>query len=114
MTIDELIAALEKAEGPSRELNRGIAISLGWAFDGNGWQEPDGTRHSGIDEYTSSLDAAMTLVPEGAWWDLCAPYGESKEARGAVYPNGGDQISARHRHPAIALCIAALMARRNA
>lgn len=111
MTIDELIDALNKAEGPSRELNRGIAISLGWAFDGNGWQEPDGTRHSGIDEYTSSLDAAMTLADdfESVSIEIWTGSDGVRYGRAAI-----GEYDSGMRHPAIALCLAALKARRNA
>jgi hypothetical protein len=54
----ELIAALEKATGPDRELDAAIFWS----------QVPDGVEvamASPIPAYTASIDAALTLVPEG-------------------------------------------------
>lgn len=109
MTRAELIAALEKAEEPSRELDRAVALGLGWIFDGDGWQEPDGTRHSGIDEYTASIDAALTLVGAAAW--TAEFVDDDAEYRASVW-NGDRWRNGHSRHnAAIALCIAALKAR---
>jgi hypothetical protein len=70
MTLLELADRCEKATGPDRELDADIASSLGWrfrpsfratmivAFDPSGIARP-------APRPTSSLDAAMSLVPEG-------------------------------------------------
>ena len=130
----ELIAALEAAEGPSRELDRKIAAIAGWhrvepRFTRNhkhgAWIAPedfigvmsDGspildslhgtTLHREVPPYTSSIDAALTLVPDGWGWEL----------RGSGYAN---LMHPDHRQcdtegyaatPATALVIAALRAK---
>lgn len=54
---DALIARLESADGPSRELDAEIAKAVG-AFSMNGAINIS-------PRYTASIDAALTLVPEG-------------------------------------------------
>lgn len=95
MTKDELIAALEKADRPSFKLDNVIDLM---AFD-HGWRvERFGTPDI-TPRYTASIDAALTLVPEGCGFVLmgCAAKVGREIAKGAT--------------PAIALCIAALRAR---
>ncbi len=104
--IDDLIARLEAASEGSEELNDAIDFEL-----------------FGSDEarpYTTSLDAALTLVPEGWWlrsiegcpqqneWDAMLdqktiPWGK---AIGCANENVGSPT------PALAVCIAALKARK--
>jgi len=132
MTIDELIAALEAATGPDRGLDKSIADLVGevvmpWKADQHAWMTKIGgkwvsvtrpnlrllsTGHRYIPRFTESLDAAVSLVPEGCFWaltmkgvhwpgfDACCEYedGRMRWYRGAT--------------PAIALCIAALKARK--
>jgi len=62
-----LSSLIEQARGPSRELDREIALALGWQVInqlGESWFDPDG-KASGLPAYTGSLDAAMTLLPAG-------------------------------------------------
>lgn len=132
MTRTELIAALEKAVGASRELDRDIALTLdmypetiredlGCYLDdpamtcggGEVWAPP---------AFTSSIDAALTLVPDG-WrvqvlseWDN--PTLRSRGPWQAILCEAGqgDGMNGKPRcdhapNPAIALCIAALKAR---
>ncbi len=109
MNIEELIAALEAATGPS------------WDLDAEIWLQSDGLRRSGnvpsytvnVPYYTSSLDAALTLVPKGwAWMTGCAP-GEGFFAELQTMEDGGPyrEASAVASSAPIALCIAALRAR---
>jgi hypothetical protein len=114
VTIEELIARLEAADGPSRELEFRIARDV---LDG----EPFGHAAGLPDElmlaqaqfgcwprYTSSIDAALSLVPEGHFWGLYS------SGMAYVKPDA-DGVQERHLSdgvtPAIALCIAALKAR---
>lgn len=107
MTAD-LIAKLESAEGPSRELDAEIGKILHPNPDDIGdlcsrygdWPGP----------FTSSLDAALTLVPEGYWWTAgdCRREKHARVAPEAVDDDGHEAFSAT---VAIALCIAALRAR---
>lgn len=116
MTIDELIAALEAATGPSRELDEMIFGTV------NGWGYPlVGSAIYSFKEigapYTASIDAALTLVPDG--W--CPLIGQNVHHRHWVaivqkVTTEGD-IKSHHSNahtPAISLCIAALKARRDA
>lgn len=53
----ELASRVEAGEGPDRELDKAIATALGYGRWYAAWHPSWG--------YTASLDAAMTLVPEG-------------------------------------------------
>ena len=134
MTRADLIAALEKAEGPSRELDGDIAEMCGvvpaeleamgvkrsiarrgrgswYGAEGAFWHAP---------AYTASLDAALTLVPNGWVFTLSTDDNASfpnaaAHARCANVPWASayvNRVSDAHAAtPAIALCIAALKAR---
>ena len=104
MTHAELIAALEAATEPSWELDAEIARAIGAPV------YPDLRAH----RYTSSLDAALTLVPEGWCWAI------EGSRRAAVYDPSADPEPGSFANPiqmrsgftpAIALCVAALKAR---
>jgi hypothetical protein len=111
MELLELAERCEAATGPDRELDAEIASTLGWANVGPGnrggrcGRSPEGTWKT-VPRYTASLDAAMTLVPEGWDWELEFIGGTSVAnmllARGTF--NGAAQT------PALALCAAALRA----
>lgn len=112
----ELAERCEKATGPDRELDLAIAklpirphpvpakATLGQG--GLAWSGAYGFKCA---EYTASLDAAMTLVPEGWNWQV----GVGNHNWAAVYKGAPpsmrvDPIAAT---PALALCAAALRAR---
>lgn len=129
MTIAEIIARLEKAEGPDGEIdamiwftvNRGAASRCYWSAS-TGMPKPIDLpfppglgRHAVIAKsprYTSSIDAALMLVPKS--WRLQDIWqsddGESWYA-GVRIP--GNEVGSDDGccSPAIALCIAALKAR---
>lgn len=112
--MDELIARLEAATEGSRELDREIAEeALGliteWESVGDKPQMSLMVRpleKAGYLElpcFTTSLDAALTLVPEGKKWSVgTGPY---YEATVGLSYHGNCPSSA------LALCIAALKAR---
>lgn len=133
-TLAELIARLEKATGPDPKLDVQIAFAIGWRAeewpeDGRGpmgtwrpppphgcdwdalwtswlWTMPDGSRAVLRDRlFTASLDAALTLVPQGKEWEM---YGYEPLAR--IYYAGSKYVDGRAATPALALCIAALRA----
>lgn len=127
--MDELIKRLEEATGPSRELDAEIAVASGGYFFGDGELcYRDGETivhpgHGGIDlapKYTSSIDAALTLVPEGwaresaAWPDGLATVTlegtHIKEDGDRWHHHSDGRVDAAHRHEAIALCIASVKA----
>lgn len=129
----ELIARLGKATGPDRECDWAIAYELSNGKIGpyqeeygkapQGFEGPDTARAVYVEaiaqrtiypHYTASLDAAMTLVPEGASFEIdrrITDVGWPCTAR--VWPDGALTIGplAFANSPAIALCIAALKAR---
>lgn len=92
----EALAARCEREAPSRALN--IAIST--AVCTHEWA------------YTSSLDAAARLVPEGLEWNLTNLHGIAISEAGLNFSDGNWQTG-RHKggHLALALCAAALRTR---
>lgn len=74
-----------------------------------------------VPAFAESIDAALTLVPEGCWWEIGKTADESSPMRNfgaigvyrsAVHWSYGDPgFIGRSDAPAIALCIAALKAR---
>jgi len=132
----ELIAALEAAEGPSRELDDVIATAIftdkrrtcikGLSDEAGGmwmFRYPDGSIGSSL-RFTASIDAAMMLVPEGwaveraGWHNLANPSAYFELWEYTQLDNGGwFHISDNRRAqgeastPANALVIAALRAK---
>ena len=122
--MSDLIARLEAATEGSRELDYKIALTQGWTLQkmkGDRkpyWREPGETQYYmrstyGPPHYTTSLDDAMTLVPEGCDVDLqtrkryCSIY-RWDDSRGYGVPLGS---TCDAETPVLALCIAALKAR---
>lgn len=128
MSYQDLIARLEKLPGPDRELDADIFRALGWRsfggiFNQQWWEGPSGERCKAVPFFTASIDAALTLVPEGYCW-LSRSHDGSKNLAGNgsgaggfanVHANRDDAIffTAFAATPAIALCIAALKARQS-
>ncbi len=128
--MEELIATLERAEEGSRELDAEIeALLTGWvpahlcsdntrrSYGVGGLHRlDDGSNLMVVDfkhapHYTTSSDAALTLVPEGFDWDICFRGGGNRRSYFAtvgVYKSGDPRPT-----PALALCIAALKARKD-
>lgn len=137
MTLDDLIALLEKAEGPCRKLDAEIAVALRIPPSGSHnnewarknfpvWRAGDGKvvcihddGSSGpfwvVLEHTSSIDAALTLVPEGWRWAVNYDPDRGPQYAAAVKRSGDDwpRVFDMARSPAIALCVAALKARKE-
>lgn len=133
--LEELIVKLKAASEESDDLNREIARMEGWVFGGSRGKIlgayyrnlPDGTRtdyFAKIPAYTTSIDAALTLVPPDPsdpsklmLWSLT--YDEDGVAGPRSYTAGigkgyhdPDYIYGHSdKTPALALCIAALKAR---
>lgn len=116
-----LAGECERAEGivETHSLNGRILRALGWTSDDRDVYDPAGDRRSGIPAYTSSLDAALTLVPEV---NPEIEYGERVKIdvwdSNGVYPAhvraSAWVIGARRCYaatPALALCAAALRSR---
>jgi len=143
--IADLIARLEKAEGPSPHLDAEIALAIlypGWVRHphvGNecpdwvqremwpsvekflAWRDHNEPVERAIAaNYTASIDAALTLVPDGMWWLIGAGRIRQKEPlygaqilRHDPDPPYTSDVIAEGEHDAgaaVALCIAALRA----
>lgn len=128
MTREELIAALEKAEAGSRKLDAAVAAflakdddytSIEQNFRGYDWcvryyPGPPGPEYSRVPRYTTSSDAALTLVPDNHTVDMaiCPEMGVvTRVYSGPVRENSAGEPTGRGNAPALALCIAALKAR---
>jgi hypothetical protein len=96
-----LIARLEQASEPDRKIDEAI----------HDWIKPE---RFVAREYTSSIDAALTLVPPHHFWEAR----QGIQAKAVVwrlerdYDEGGRDVPVGYSttFPAIALCIAALKA----
>jgi len=131
MTLADLIARVERADAPDRELDRDIAEEIGWVMafderpnDGGSLVLPrEATlRFLASQErkgriiapaYTASLDAALSLVPEG--WGREFWHEPGDKAIAHTWPPTRraprDTCSGFAATPALALCAAALKAR---
>jgi len=100
MTSDlaDLIARLERAEGPDCELDCAI-----YAFVFVAQDNPP--------PYTGSVDAALSLLPRNAFVEMSFGGGRAyAEVNPDMPENTGEGVAAI---PALALCIAALRARED-
>lgn len=127
--MNDLIERIEAASGPDREIDCAIGVAIGRFFTlppkweggpvGYGYRGADGEeRHPGhggdqlVPRYTESVDAALTLVPEGRSWELTQVVSEGISI--AFIWNmfeAGEGDSAEAATPALALCAAALKSR---
>lgn len=115
-----LIERLEKAEAGSRELDAEIAPLDGRVcanVETQLWKKVvDGHLFIGLPHYTTSLDAALTLVPQP--WRVYAMQQETwpndavqRWFAGLDHIPHTESMMGKARTPALALCIAALKAR---
>lgn len=114
----ELAERVEAASGPDRELDALIHEVFGLPFEMEYWSEADTTPQrnlSKVPHYTASLDAAMTLVPDGWNWGVWMRH-DWREQNAQVWHPARD-ASTLHGYaatPALALCAASLRARASA
>jgi hypothetical protein len=115
----ELIERLEKATEGSRELDAEIGRALGFNVEyfpvhEKWWMNREISsergEHGELPRYTTSLDHAMSLVPEGMWWKFSS---RTKVAHIGHNKNGTATDTAKAATAPLALCIAALKARRS-
>lgn len=109
--MQDLIERLEKATGADRELDKDIYVLTTGGDPSEhriNWQYAQF-----LPRFTESMDAALTLVPEGWWWVLkLAPHRKGAFAELHSHKIGGGELAISDgTTPAIALCIAALKAR---
>jgi hypothetical protein len=94
-----------KTEGPSQELDHAIWLAI----------KPEGRAPSDWANYTQSLDAAVTLVPEGLGW-MVRDYRDGAASALVNYPPRTAMKQTAHvaSTPALALCAASLRVRAEA
>lgn len=113
--LSSLIEKLERATGPDRELDVEIGRMMGTLVMR---QEDVGPREYTHWRYTESIDAAVSLIPEKHHWTVSGGIDEYGAPRGmegmfsACCPPVPFEVEPRTwaKHPALALCIAALKA----
>ena len=114
---NDLIARLEAATGASRELDAAIAEAVGYIVrydkaDPRGttpyYQPVPDYSWRPVPTYTASIDAALTLVPEG--WDYTI-YSRGEVSVHRSKSGTRTFYDAEAATPALAICIAALKAR---
>lgn len=115
----DLIARLEAASGPNRQIDEMLfELVHGRARRRSTFEQYDPSET--LPHYTSSIDAGLTLVPEGFPWDVGGPvrkdvYGKDAgkfSANCGSVPDKGFIVYGLATTPALALCIAALKARK--
>jgi hypothetical protein len=134
--MNDLIARLEAATGPSRELDCLIgATGIVWkdlteeelqtvlaSITREHGTDEDGNQYSTLSDacphYTASVDAALGLKPDGMTVELAEAYGPGRTDWSATVTPRKEYGSpvfyrAHASSPALALCIAALRARQG-
>ncbi len=122
MNIKRIIAQLEAATEPSRDLDEYIALLIGWTrdtrlsvIDSIWWCPPDSNVWQiGFPLFTVSMDAAVSAIPAGLFW--LAGYGRNREDEPdygcqVILAGGGVECGETNVNLAIAICTAALKAR---
>lgn len=135
--MNDLILHLQEAMGPDRYLDALIYLATDDRAEGirdwhprhdfrdtdhtfsfvvdDAYPEEDDIQLEGVLPYTASIDAALTLVPEGMEWSVSnrGQIGAKHLSFVGVYgePMVGSECDTNATTPAIALCIAALKAR---
>lgn len=104
--LEALAERCEKAAGPDREFDAEIAQAIG--VGPTGFAQAKGKHWVTWPAYTSSLDAALELVPEGLGWTL---YSDGYAGVGPITDDEIPQPEIIAATPALALCAAALRAR---
>lgn len=108
---DDLIARIEAAEGPDDGLDREIFCAMfGWDMPLRGASYTEWFAE-GQPAYTSSLDRAMTLIPEGANTSLAMQDRHSHRWRWELRHGFGVRYSTWAGTAPLALCAVALRAR---
>lgn len=105
MDVDDLITRLEAATEGGRELDALIGNAVGRTPDG--WVNYP---HAYEKHYTTSVDAALTLMPEGRAFALLVYEAGAASAAIGEPPQFGEHEAPS---PALALCIAAIKARQR-
>lgn len=100
-----LIERIEAAQGPSRDLDREIYATQ---VEHPVWSNPNFRNYA---RYTSSVDAALRLLPKG-WWPNTIQWRRGNEAPWVGLRNyEARKVDAKAPTLALAICAAAIKAR---
>ena len=108
--MDKLIAELEAAPEGSRKLDKAIYVALGLPITNHRNLDPQMIEihlESVAPHYTTSLDAALALIPEGSYVKITI----GRDKKTWVWVECAENEAVAYGNPALALCIAALRAR---
>lgn len=112
MSAAELLALAERCEREesSRDLDEAIHMAV---FNCNLWASVLGDEDAGnpFPRYTTSLDAAVTLIEDGIEWSVSNLYHVARAEVGMNFNNGPHYGEHKGALMAMALCAAALRAR---
>ena len=108
--MNNIVEMLESADVGSREIDEKIAKLVGWVRT-----TADGKHLRGYaycPNYTTSMDTALTLVPDGGDWQMPLPFHEynNKLFRCEIYGKGYVYVYGVAPTPALAICIAVMKA----
>lgn len=111
---EALAARCEAAQGPCPVIDTAIMLAvypdLGLRQCPDGyWYSASGI-HTRVEEYTASLDAAASLVPEGMFWRMASELAQAMIVRRSTTGHPEVSRSGLCHTPALALCAAALRA----
>lgn len=112
--MDDLIKRLEEAEDGSRELSESIALELNWILMEDWilreayWINANGEEEK-LPHYTTSLDAAVTLFPDG--WFGSVPINNPNLQAWLRKDNDSPIIYAKAKTSTLICCVLALKAR---
>ena len=101
--MNNIVEILESADVGSRELD--ATIEWGSPLEPCDWDHD-------VPHYTTSIDAALTLVPDGGDWQMPLPFHEynNKLFRCEIYGKGYVYVYGVAPTPALAICIAVMKA----
>jgi hypothetical protein len=103
--LNELADRVEAAVGPDRELDNQIGAML------NTGRRTD-PRNPGYPHYTTFMDEAVQLLPDGSFWGVIMD-GDDDGFQACCEQGGTSLIWHKAATPALALCAAALRARKD-
>ena len=101
--MSDIIEILEAADVGSREIDTRIDLII------NGQRFDDDF----VPPYTTSIDAALTLVPDGGDWQMPFHEYNNKLFRCEIYGKGYVYVYGIAPTPALAICISAMKAIEN-
>ena len=109
-----LLDKLRSATEGSRDLSDEVLFAAGWTHDGQYWLDANGTNRTLFDDMpspTESIDAALTLVPEGWNKSFCEMPGHGRVTFSKMIMGGHLWAQEQANTLPIAICLGALLAR---